>query len=920
MATNTWSVNGTGTWDSSGCVFALLPQSLKNGENPASFNTGVMPVWSAGNDASAVLHGGATYNNGEILLDGTGQYLTTTINPVGWTEFTVIFRGAPYYETSFYQDYNLLMCSNTGNSDVNLTAVASTNGDPTMPFTFTTNISQRDPAKSRNLFGIDPLYDAVTEPQRTDWFMAYSWSTQKNDTFVINGNECSTTDTLPFDLTSLMIFSDDGFDSVPNIGAFTINIGGHPAAISPTWYKGKITQIIIYNRKLSVSEINAIYALGLDLGLKGYTHNSKLDLYNSWSNASNWSLSHKPQVGEDIVFDGTGTGNCIVDENTAQLKTLTITNANAANFNDGGFNIDVDSGFSITIANLITVTMNGLLTMHGAGDILITGNLAGDHSDGYFVGTPSIKHLDSGNISLTWYYLIESMEAVDCTLIDCAYAGKTTAITLYGALYGFRTHGGTVDFSGNVVVVFMFDNNSNFIIDWDPTTTVSNTGTDFYIVQKNTLPRTLDFPEFIAPAITLQFTNGFFFVSPNTATVTVNFNGALDCDGLALYGNFPMEVPWYFNSNNYPITVHDHFCTALNAPSNGEFHFGSSTVTVYGQLYDSATAKIILYLEQSSWALYGNIEYQWQNALWGLVAAQVVPGTSTVRIIPGQDSRLHVPTSRFYNLFVEAAPGFLSSITSGNLIIENILKWYDASSFTWVPSSNGVSLTGSDMTVQLDSYMHGRLLTKSAGQKITWDDRSGSFYTLDSLSIGDLGAYPQVVWKSANPGTRYGIQFPVDSTIGGLNLTDCSSLTNITTVTRGSSTDGGNDAGFNWVSASIFTAPSVSDSTQATSTINKDVLVSLIQQQHPDTYFDTTAEIETVRVYYYDASSRQNQSTLFTGDPLTGYFTWNPGAVDGTWYKSKVVVYGADNAKVTLINVGMETLTHASGTMTLNEV
>jgi surface protein len=59
---------------------------------------------------------------------------------------------------------------------------------------------------------------------------------------------------------------------------------------------------------------------------------------NNWSNRENWSTVTVPAVGDDIVFDGTSTKNCLIDE-AAEVKSLSVNSGYtgtitlAANFN-----------------------------------------------------------------------------------------------------------------------------------------------------------------------------------------------------------------------------------------------------------------------------------------------------------------------------------------------------------------------------------------------------------------------------------------------------------------------------------------------------------------------------------------------------------------------------------------------------------
>ena len=51
----------------------------------------------------------------------------------------------------------------------------------------------------------------------------------------------------------------------------------------------------------------------------------------NWGTAGNWSLGHVPLIGEDIVFDATGAGNCTINVDTALVGKVTISALYAGN-------------------------------------------------------------------------------------------------------------------------------------------------------------------------------------------------------------------------------------------------------------------------------------------------------------------------------------------------------------------------------------------------------------------------------------------------------------------------------------------------------------------------------------------------------------------------------------------------------------
>lgn len=106
-----------------------------------------------------------------------------------------------------------------------------------------------------------------------------------------------------------------------------------------------------------------------------------------------------------------------------------------------------------------------------------------------------------------------------------------------------------------------------------------------------------------------------------------------------------------------------------------------------------------------------------------------------------------------------------------------------------------------------------------------------------------------------------------------------------------------------------------------TSTINKDVLVSRIQDAGTDDYFDSTSKIHSVHIKYIHNADRQRKTIIHSGDNLQGIAAWFAGARDGTWEKSEIITYDANEAKNKLFrtNIGThEDATTVDGTAYLN--
>lgn len=71
---------------------------------------------------------------------------------------------------------------------------------------------------------------------------------------------------------------------------------------------------------------------------------------NGWGTKQNWDTGDIPADGDDVIFNGTSTADCNVDEDTAAIATLTITSAYTG---------------TITIQATYTVTVTGAFSVDG---------------------------------------------------------------------------------------------------------------------------------------------------------------------------------------------------------------------------------------------------------------------------------------------------------------------------------------------------------------------------------------------------------------------------------------------------------------------------------------------------------------------------------------------------------------------------
>lgn len=128
------------------------------------------------------------------------------------------------------------------------------------------------------------------------------------------------------------------------------------------------------------------------------------------------------------------------------------------------------------------------------------------------------------------------------------------------------------------------------------------------------------------------------------------------------------------------------------------------------------------------------------------------------------------------------------------------------------------------------------------------------------------------------------------------------------------------------MSLNYFSDSTVGDGTYVNSYINISNLVTAIQNDSTDTYFDSTSEIGKVIVFYTHEDGRQLKRILHIRDDstnITGQTLWSAYARDGTWQKTKIKSYDRDGAYHELdrsaIGTG-EDIIHASGNIYLNIV
>jgi hypothetical protein len=128
------------------------------------------------------------------------------------------------------------------------------------------------------------------------------------------------------------------------------------------------------------------------------------------------------------------------------------------------------------------------------------------------------------------------------------------------------------------------------------------------------------------------------------------------------------------------------------------------------------------------------------------------------------------------------------------------------------------------------------------------------------------------------------------------------------------------------ISSSYFSVGSVTDDVPVQSIINGDALVSAIQTNYTDPYFDSTSKFANVNIYYTHSDGRQIKRIVHKGDPLIGNTSWSQYTQDGTWTKGRIVVCGYEGEFHDLPRsvigssdgLSSEDITYSDGTMNLN--
>jgi len=315
-----------GNWNASGCNFAILPECLKNGQNPPPFSGTTFPIYSPSANISGTMVNNLVYDNGILLTSQTdtiiAKYLQTNgkiiwgndgftihsiVNITNTAEFYILNAGN-FLPFGNYDFGSLQFIITQGQKNVNLIILVG-NWEPF-------EIYQENVYIDYTLEGRIPLgIHAITVIRNSIGEYKFYIDGISNKSTIYS----TPINTIPFN---------DAILSDISIGNFFQTTNNNQSIDT--------YNIIIYNRVLSDEEVYNIYTLSADLGgLKGYTHpvNGTLQfgpknywIANTsglWNNSLNWSLGIIPDSTNDIEFNENGIGHCTINNNV-NMKSLII--------------------------------------------------------------------------------------------------------------------------------------------------------------------------------------------------------------------------------------------------------------------------------------------------------------------------------------------------------------------------------------------------------------------------------------------------------------------------------------------------------------------------------------------------------------------------------------------------------------------
>ena len=105
----------------------------------------------------------------------------------------------------------------------------------------------------------------------------------------------------------------------------------------------------------------------------------------NWSSGINWSGGVAPGVSDDVVFDGTGTGNCTLDVNVSVIS-ISVNSGYTGTLAGATYNVDLSGAFTAS---------SGILDF-GSGTWTVGGNISLVGASSFVTGTATVKAVGTG--------------------------------------------------------------------------------------------------------------------------------------------------------------------------------------------------------------------------------------------------------------------------------------------------------------------------------------------------------------------------------------------------------------------------------------------------------------------------------------------------------------------------------------------
>ena len=90
----------------------------------------------------------------------------------------------------------------------------------------------------------------------------------------------------------------------------------------------------------------------------------------NWETGGNWSGGSKPTAADDVTFDNTASGSCVLNA-ASVCQSITITNTYADSFDTNGQTLTVSGSASLDSDGTGDLVIDALVTLDADGDFSI---------------------------------------------------------------------------------------------------------------------------------------------------------------------------------------------------------------------------------------------------------------------------------------------------------------------------------------------------------------------------------------------------------------------------------------------------------------------------------------------------------------------------------------------------------------------